>query len=195
MKTLSAKDSWGNRDARSTVNHLSKLCSSILQLPPTTTHLPLGKKHSNRKPHPNELPHDTKDHFFKLKFICSRNRARTPGRTVETRRTGGEWWRLHMQTHTHLYKTHLVPVRPLDLFVWEPVVPSITPPSHTYTLIHNKSSLFKQQRYCDSSFIAFPQDLILYMLNSIKRSQSSFLNLKCHQRGNHPPQDEYCTKK
>lgn len=99
-----------------------------------------------------------------------------------------------IQTHTQ--KLHVVPVRPLDFFMRGQMVLPIYPlppmlslgrhmPLLGRILICTKSSLFNQQcrpgsaSYCNSSFIAFPQDFILYILNSTERSQSSFLHLKC----------------
>lgn len=121
MKTLSAKDSWGNGDARSRVNHLASCALPFCSCHPPQHICQWEKKtHSDRKPHPNKLLHDTKDHFFKLKFICSRNRVRPSGRTCVTAETfiqvanGGDC----ACKHTYMHKTHLVPVRPLDVFVW-----------------------------------------------------------------------------
>lgn len=63
------------------------------------------KKNQGRKPHPDKLLHDTKDHFFKLKFICSPNMGfLSPwAHTHDCRNphTGGKWRRLCLQTLAH----------------------------------------------------------------------------------------------
>lgn len=78
--------------------------------------------HPDRKPHPNKLLHDTMDHFFKLKFICRRNGGLSLWAHVwdcGNPHTGGKWWRPHIQnTRAHTQKLRIVPVRPLDFFMW-----------------------------------------------------------------------------
>lgn len=153
------------------------------------------KKHSDRKLHPNELLHDTKDHFFKLKFICSRNRVCPPGHTrvtveihIQVANSGDPTCK-HIHAHTD---NTLSSSKTITFLCLGPVVLPIRPtvlslerhmPLLGKILMHTKSSLFQQQHllssvsYWNSPFIAFPQDFILYTVNS------------------HLQWAEYCTKK
>lgn len=84
------------------MNHLASCAPPFCSCHPPQHICHWEKKHSDRKPHPNELLHDTKDHFFKLKFIWSQNGVHPPRAHVcdcRNPHTGGKSGG-YIQTHT-----------------------------------------------------------------------------------------------
>lgn len=101
----------------------------------------------------------------------------------------------HSHTHTHGHthtSVHLVPVSPFDLFVWGQWLFQYAPhaisgqthatagkaPNAYQIIAFQPTTLAGSASYCNSPFIAFPQDFILYTASCTERSQSSFRNLR-----------------
>lgn len=99
-------------------------------------------------------------------------------------RTGGGMWPVHTLPQTY---TPNHPPPALQCYLWAART------ARTGSLMRAGSALLKRRRlrgsagYCKSPFIAFPRDFLLCTPNPTEGSQSSFLEPRRLQKGNHPP--------
>lgn len=134
------------------MNHLASCAPPFCSCHPPQHICQWEKKkttHSDRKPHPNKLLHDTKDHFFKLKFICSRNGGFVP---TGTQKNPTYRWQMAEAVHTAAAHGSSKTIRFLHV---GPMVPPARLPVLSLgrhmpllgrILMRTKSSLFNQQR-------------------------------------------------